>query len=56
MSRLEEIKNAIQDMKESVPIRKIVSVMDSIKISKEFKEKPQKRNFVNKFNKNQHIK
>lgn len=52
----DEIKNALMNIKDVVPVRKIVSITHSVKLAKEFKEKPQKRNFVNKFNKNQHRK
>jgi len=52
----EEIKKTIEDVNSSVPANAFKGLIEEINKIKNFKEKPQKRNFVNKFNKNQHRK
>lgn len=53
---IKEIEKAIEDLKSPIPFGKVRGLMEEIKLCRDFKEKPQKRNFVNKFNKNQHRK
>lgn len=46
----------VEDMNSILPFNLMKDSIEKIRIHNSFKEKPQKRNFVNKFNKNQHRK
>lgn len=53
---MKKITEVFEDKNSILPFNLMKDSIEKIRIHNEFKEKPQKRNFVNKFNKNQHRK